>query len=264
MPNDRVTCAVVDGIASITLNDTARLNAITRPMLEGLLEVQAQLRGDPSVRAAILTGEGRGFCAGADLSTMSPPEGRTLGDIAADEMDRFLNAVIRGFRELPFPVVSAVNGPAAGAGVGFALAADLVLAARSAYFYLPFLSRLGIIPDAGCTWFLPHLLGAGRTMGLALLGEKLSAEKAEQWGLIWECVDDTSLAQRARAVAGQLKSLPRHAALEARRAFDAASRNTLAEQLRYECDRQRELIDGAAFAEGVRAFLEKRPPSFAG
>lgn len=248
--------------ATITLNDPAKLNSISVPMQERLLEVLVQLRGDNSVRAAILTGAGRGFCAGADLTAIAPPQGRSLREFAAEGMDRLLNPIIRAFRELPFPVVSAVNGAAAGAGVGLALAADLVLAARSAYFYLPFLPRLGIIPDAGCTWFLPRLLGPGRTMGLALLGEKLSAEKAERWGLIWECVDDASLPQRARAVASQLASLPSHAALEARRAFDAASRNTLAEQLQYERDRQCELIGGPAFAEGVRAFMEKRPPIF--
>lgn len=262
MSHDRVICECSDGVATLTLNDAAKLNPFSRPMREQLHEVLAQLRSDKSVRAAILTGAGKAFCAGADLSTIAPPQGGSRGAAAAAEMDRAINPIIRAFRELPFPVISAVNGAAAGSGVGLALAADLVLAARSAYFYLPFLPRLGIIPDAGCTWFLPRLLGPGRTMGLALLGEKLSAEKAERWGLIWECVDDASLPHRARAVAERLASLPRHAVLEARRAFDAASRNTLADQLQYERDRQRELIDGPAFAEGVRAFMEKRPPIF--
>jgi len=262
MTDPFVVCDISDAIATATLNVAAKLNPLLTPLQLRLREVLAQVRADKSVRAMILTGAGKGFCAGADLSSLDTGQKQSLGQAAAESIDRLTNPIIRELRELPFPVVSAVNGPAAGAGVGLALAADIVLAARSAYFYLPFLPKLGIVPDAGCTWFLPRLVGPARALGLTLLGEKLSAERAVQWGLIWECVDDVALLGRARILAKQLATMPAHAALEARRAFGAAERNTLPEQLQYECDRQRELIDGPAFAEGARAFMEKRAPVF--
>jgi len=261
--NDRlVVCDISDGIATVILSDATKLNPISTPLLVRLREVLAQVRDDKSVRAMILTGAGKGFCAGADLSSIDTSQKVSLGQAAAESMDRLINPIIRELRELPFPVVSAVNGPAAGAGVGLALAADITLAARSAFFYLPFLPKLGIVPDAGCSWFLPRLVGHGRALGLTLLGEKLSAERAEQWGLIWECVDHVALLDRARVLATQLAALPVHATLEARRAFAAAEHHTLDEQLQYERDRLRELIDGPAFSEGVRAFMEKRAPVF--
>jgi len=139
-----------------------------------------------------------------------------------------------------------------------------VIAARSAYFYLPFLPKLGIVPDLGSTWFMERLAGRGRAMGLALLGDRLSAEQAVQWGVAWACVDDAVLRAEALAVAQRLAKLPAHAAVEARRAFDAAALNTLPQQLAYEAERQRELLDKASFMEGVRAFLEKREARFAG
>jgi 2-(1,2-epoxy-1,2-dihydrophenyl)acetyl-CoA isomerase len=180
----------------------------------------------------------------------------------ADAMAELSNPLIEELRALPIPVVCALNGATAGAGVGLALASDLVVAARSAYLYLPFLPRLGIVPDLGTTWFLERLTGRGRAMGLALLGERLSAEDAVRWGLAWACVDDTALPTEALTLARRLARLPAGAALEARRAFDAAAGNTLAAQLAYEAQRQRELIDRPEFAEGVSAFMEKREPTF--
>jgi len=258
MNDQLVQCDVCDGVASVTLNDPAKLNPISELLQARLREVLAQLRDDKSVRAMIVTGAGKGFCVGADLGSMGAGGTRSLGEATADSMDRLSNPIIHEIRELPFPVICAVNGPAAGGGVGVALAADITLAARSAYFYLPFLPRLGIVPDLGCTWFLPRLVGRGRALGLALLDERLSAERAEQWGLVWQCVDDGALLDRARELAARLARLPSHAILEARRAFDSAERHTLSEQLQYERDRQRELIDRPAFSEGVRAFMEKR------
>jgi len=261
--NDQVViCDISDSVATVTLNEPTKLNPMSTQLQVRLREVLVQLRDDKSVRAMILTGAGKGFCAGTDLRSTDSGEQQSRGQAAADIIGRLLHPIILELRELPFPVVSAINGPAAGAGVGLALAADIILAARSAYFYLPFLPKMGIVPDAGCTWFLPRLIGPGRALSLALLGERLSAERAAQWGLIWECVDDAELLGRARLLAKQLAAMPAHAALEARRAFAAAERHTLSEQLHYECDRQRELIDGPAFSEGARAFLEKRQPVF--
>lgn len=262
MNDQLVVCEIADGIATVILSDATKLNPISTRLQVRLRELLAKIHYDKSVRAMILTGAGKGFCAGADLSSIDTGQKLSLGQAAAESMDRLTNPIVRELRELPFPVISAVNGPAAGAGVGLALAADIVLAARSAYFYLPFLPKLGIVPDAGCTWFMPRLIGHGRALGLTLLGEKLSAERAEQWGLIWECVDDAALLSRASIVARQLAALPAHAAIEARRAFDASERHTLSEQLQYERDRQRALIDGPSFSEGVRAFMGKRVPKF--
>lgn len=146
--------------------------------------------------------------------------------------------------------------------MGLALAADVTIAARSAYFYLPFLPKLGIVPDLGCTWAIPRLAGKARAMGMALLDERLSAERAVQWGLIWACAGDEQLMDEARAIAQRLARLPAHAVVEAREAFEAAERHTLKEQLHYESERQRVLIDGPSFREGVSAFLQKRPPEF--
>jgi 2-(1,2-epoxy-1,2-dihydrophenyl)acetyl-CoA isomerase len=162
------------------------------------------------------------------------------------------------------PLVCAVQGAAAGAGVGMALAGDVVLAARSAYFYLPFIPKLGLVPDAGSTWFLAHLIGRARATSLTLLGDKLPAEQAQRWGLIAACVDDAELAQRALDTARRLAALPAHGVIETRAAFDAAQRNDLGQQLDWEATRQRELLDRDSFKEGVQAFFEKRAPRFGG
>jgi len=252
-----------EGIATLTLNLPAKLNPIALDLQQELRACFARVRGDSQVRAAILTGAGKAFCVGADLSAMRPPEeGKTLGDQTADWMQSMSNPLIQELRALPVPVVCAVNGPAAGAGVGLALACDIVVAARSAYFYLPFLPKLGIVPDLGCTWFIPRRVGPARAMGMALLDEKLGAETAAQWGLIWAALDDGALGPEALQIAQRLSRLPAHAVQEARRAIDQAERHTLAEQLHYESERQRELIGRPSFAEGVTAFLQKRPPVF--
>jgi 2-(1,2-epoxy-1,2-dihydrophenyl)acetyl-CoA isomerase len=252
-----------DGIATITLNLPAKLNPIALELQQELREAFARVRSDHSVRAVLLTGAGKAFCAGADLSAMrEPPEGTTLGDQTAEWMQSMSNPLIEELRALPVPVVCAVNGPAAGAGVGLALACDIVLAARSAYFYLSFLPKLGIVPDLGCTWFIPRRVGPARAMGMALLDEKLGAETAAQWGLIWACIDDDRLLLEAQNIAQRLARLPAHAVLEARKAFEASERHTLPDQLHYESERQRELIDAPTFAEGVMAFLQKRAPVF--
>ena len=251
-----------DDVALLRFNIPQRLNPLTADLQHALRAELARLRTDTTVRALMLTGGGKAFCVGADLGSMTPPGGASLGAQTADAMEALSNRVIEDLRSLPFPVVSAVNGPCAGAGVGVALAADVVIAARSAYFYLPFMPRLGIVPDLGTTWFLDRFVGRARATALALLGDRLPAEQAVQWGLIWSCADDAALLDEALALARRLAQLPAHAAPEIRRASDAAGANTLLEQLHYEASRQRELIDRPEFREGVRAFLEKRDPVF--
>ena len=167
-------------------------------------------------------------------------------------------------RALPVPVVCAVNGVAAGGGVGLALSGDMVMAARSAYFYLPFMPALGLVPDMGSSWLVPRAVSPARALGLALTGERLDAQRAADWGLIWACVEDAELHSEALRLAQQLARLPAHAIQEARALAVAAGSNSLEQQLIFECERQQALIDGDSFAEGVRAFAERRPPVFAG
>jgi len=252
-----------EGIATLTLNLPHKLNPIAKELQVALRDALARVADDRSVRAVVLTGAGKAFCVGADLKSLGErTPGVSAGDQTAQWMQSLSNPLIAALRELPVPVVCAVNGPAAGAGVGIALACDVVLAAKSAYFYLPFLPKLGIVPDLGCTWFLPRLIGPARAMGLALLDDKLDGERAAQWGLVWQCVDDDLLQLKAQQVAQRLARLPVHAVREARAAFEHAGRHTLPEQLHYESERQRVLIERPEFAEGVSAFLGKRAPVF--
>lgn len=265
MTTELVLVEVSDGIATITLNDPAKLNALSVTLQLQFRAALARVRDDNSIRAVVLTGAGRAFSVGADLSGVDTGGGKSelsRGERSFVGMARTNNPLIRDLYELPVPVVCAANGPVAGGSVGIALAADVIVAARSAYFYLPFLPALGIVPDMGVTWFLPRAIGRARSVGLSLMGNRLSAEQAESWGLIWACVDDAALADEARAIAVKLAGLPAHAALETRRAYAASETNTLAAQLDYERDRQRELIDLDAFAEGVDAFMAKRKPVF--
>ncbi|MDR6853917.1 enoyl-CoA hydratase-related protein [Variovorax guangxiensis] len=254
-----------DGVATLTLNLPAKLNPIALDLQHELRAALARVREDRGVRAVVLTGAGKAFCVGADLSAMRPPEANeTLGDQTAKWMQSVSNPLIEELRALPVPVVCAVNGAAAGAGVGLALAGDVAIAAKSAYFYLSFLPKLGIVPDLGCTWIIPRLVGPARAMGMSLLDERLGAERAAQWGLIWACVEDDLLLLEAQQLAQRLGRLPAHAVIEARRAFEASARHTLPEQLHYESERQRELLNRPSFAEGVAAFLQKRAPEFPG
>jgi 2-(1,2-epoxy-1,2-dihydrophenyl)acetyl-CoA isomerase len=249
-----------EGIATLTLDLPEQLNALGEPLQHAFRAALAGLRDDPDLRVLVLTGAGRAFCAGADLAGVSlEPEALRR---AADLMEQVTNALVLELASMPMPVLASVNGPAAGGGVGLALAADLVIAARSAYFYLPFMPALGIVPDLGTSWFLPRAVGRARSLGLSLLGNRLPAERAAQWGLIWDCVDDAELPGETRRLAQRLAKLPRHAAAETRAAHAASARNDLAAQLAWEAARQRELIAGPAFQEGVRAFLEKRSPDF--
>jgi 2-(1,2-epoxy-1,2-dihydrophenyl)acetyl-CoA isomerase len=242
------------GYRQLTLNRPDRLNALTAAMGAALLAALDEAEADPECRAILLTGAGRGFCAGQDLSQ--------VGSDLKLLLDGY-NAVIRKLRALPMPVVCAVNGVAAGAGANLALACDIVLATKSASFIQAF-AKIGLIPDVGGTWFLPRLVGAARARGLALLAEPLSAERAEAWGLIWQAVDDDKLMDAAQVLAARLAQGPTIGLALAKRALDAAEGNDLASQLDLERDLQCEAARTPDYAEGVRAFLEKRPPVFTG
>ncbi len=249
-----------DGFRRIILNRPDRLNSFNEDMHAELRAALEDAVADKAVRALILTGAGRGFCAGQDLSARVMPQGGTPPDLAAT-IDRAWNPLIRRLRALPVPVVAAVNGAAAGAGASLAFACDIVIAAQSAKFLQAF-SKIGLIPDSGGTFFLPHLVGPARAYGLAALAEPLPAATAAQWGLIWEAVEDDQLASRAEAIARRLAAMPTHALVTLRRAFDAATTATLDEQIELEKRLQGELGRTADYAEGVSAFMEKRPARF--
>jgi 2-(1,2-epoxy-1,2-dihydrophenyl)acetyl-CoA isomerase len=269
MNEPSVLFEVIDGVAVATLNEGERMNPLTETVQAGLLEVILRVREDLSIRALLLTARGRAFCSGADLKDFSRragelPPGDTLGRYVGRMMDGSGNPILHGLTTLPVPVVCAVNGAAAGGGFGLALAGDLVIAARSAFFFLPFAPALGIVPDMGATWILQRAVGRTRAMGLSLTGGKLTAQKAADWGLIWDCVEDDQLQVEAMKLARQLAALPGHAIAETRALLDAAETNTLEQQLAMESGRQQELIDGEGFSEGMRAFLERRKPKFRG
>jgi 2-(1,2-epoxy-1,2-dihydrophenyl)acetyl-CoA isomerase len=253
------------GIATIRFDNPAKLNALTPGHYHRLRELLAQVRADRNIRALVLTGRGKAFCVGADLDSLSTTDSSStssLGSRTAELMRSATNPLIQDLQELPIPILASINGVVAGAGFGVALAADIAIAARSAYFCLPFVPRLGIIPDLGTTWFLPRLTGKAKALGMTLLGNRVSAEQAAAWGLIWSSVEDSELSSEAASLADKLADLPPGMALETRRAFQAAGAQGLAAQLDYERERQRELLDSASFREGAAAFLEKRAPRF--
>lgn len=231
-----ITVEVTHGIASLTLSQPATRNGLHGQFCLEIIDALAKLGARDDVRALILTGAGKSFCAGADLGDAFKPDalGKSVGQRGAQLMEERYNAVILGLQKFPHPIVAAVNGAAAGAGISLALSADVVVAGRSAYFLAPFLPRLGIVPDMGATWFLPQHVGRARAKGMMLLGERLPAEKALEWGLIWSCVDDEALMQEAKNIALRLAEGPAHSALEARRALDAAAAQGLSARLDYE------------------------------
>ena len=245
----------------LTLNRPDKLNAFTRDMHAELRAALEAANADGQCRVVVLTGAGRAFSAGQDLSEASGRNAASSG--AENRLETWYNPLIRLITTLEKPVIAAVNGIAAGAAANIALACDLVLAARSASFLQAF-ARIGLIPDAGGTYFLPRLVGAQRARGLVMLAEPLSAEKAEAWGLVWKVVDDDRLALEVSSVAGKLAAGATYALALAKRALTASASNTLNRQL----DLERELQDLASASpdarEGIAAFLEKRSPTFTG
>lgn len=251
-----------DGIARLTLNRPDRLNSFNTTMHTEVQDAMASVQRDSSTRVLIVTGAGRGFCAGQDLGDRVVAPGDAPPDLGAS-IERFYKPLILALRRLPLPVIAAVNGVAAGAGANIALACDLVIAARSATFVQAF-SKIGLIPDSGGTWLLPRLVGHARAMGLALLGDKLPAEQAAQWGLIWRCVEDSQLAAEIDTLARQLAAAPTRGLARTKQAMLEGWSRSLEQQLDVERDDQQELGRSADYAEGVAAFTEKRAPRFTG
>ena len=252
--------ALDEGVLILTLNRPDRMNAFNVALHEALAAAVRRAGEDDACRAVLLTGAGKGFCAGQDLTdrVVSPGTGRPdLGE----SIDKRYNPLVRALRALPKPVVCAVNGAAAGAGANVALACDIVVAAKSAKFLQAF-ARIGLVPDSGGTWVLPRLVGDARARALMMLADPIGAEQAEAWGMIFRAVDDDQLMGVARELAMRLATGPTHAYGLMKRAFLAASTNTLDEQLDLERDLQREAGGADEYVEGVRAFLEKRPANF--
>ncbi len=248
-------------IARLTLNRPDKLNAFTTAMHAEVRDALARTRTDGS-RVLVITGAGRGFCAGQDLADRAVAPGERPVDLG-ESIEKNYAPLILALRGLPLPVIAAVNGVAAGAGANIALCCDLVIAARSASFIQSF-SKIGLVPDSGGTWTLPRLIGNARALGLAMLGDKLSAGEAADWGLIWRAVDDAEFPAAVDALAARLAAAPTLALARTKEAIYGGWERTLAAQLEVERDAQRELGGSADYAEGVAAFVAKRPPRFAG
>jgi 2-(1,2-epoxy-1,2-dihydrophenyl)acetyl-CoA isomerase len=250
------------GIARITLNRPDRLNSFNDAMHAVWRDALACVRAYGSAGVLVLTGAGGGFCAGQDLSDRAVAPGDSPRDLGAS-IERNYKPLVLALRTLPMPVLCAVNGVAAGAGANIALACDIVIAAKSASFIEAF-AKLGLIPDTGGTYFLPRALGTARAMGLALLGDKLPAEKAAAWGLIWQCVEDAELPATVDKLAAHFAAAPTRGLARTKEAIYASPGNTLEAQLDLERDFMRELGYSDDYREGVAAFVAKRPPSFTG
>ena len=262
MPYETILFDVEAGVARLTLNRPDRLNSFNAVMHGEVAEALAFAADDTAIRAVLLTGAGRGFCAGQDLADRAVAPGGAAVDLG-ESVERFYAPLVRRLATIAKPVVCAVNGVAAGAGANIALACDIVLAARSARFIQSF-ANIGLIPDSGGTWALPRLVGQAHALGLALTGEPLPAEKAERWGLIWKCVDDEALAAEADALSKRLAAGPTRGLAETKRLIRTSWAQSLDAELDIERDAMRALGTSADYQEGVAAFMAKRPAVFTG
>ncbi|NUU66497.1 2-(1,2-epoxy-1,2-dihydrophenyl)acetyl-CoA isomerase [Enterobacteriaceae bacterium BIT-l23] len=260
--DELITRDVQQGVMTLTFNRPERLNSFNDAMHLQLAEQLTQAERDAEIRCLVLTGAGRAFCAGQDLNDRNVDPDAGPPDLGLS-VERFYNPLVRRLARLEKPVIAAVNGVAAGAGATLALGCDIVIAARSASFVMGF-SKLGLVPDSGGTWFLPRLAGRARAMGLAMLGDKLSAEQAESWGMIWEVVDDAALSDRVQTLSRHLATQPTLGLGLIKRALLAAEQQGLNAQLDLERDYQRLAGRSADYREGVAAFLARRPPQFTG
>ena len=261
MSYESILLSIDDGVARLTLNRPDKLNSFTSLMHAEVREALGRVRAE-GARVLVLTGAGRGFCAGQDLGDRAVSPGGAGADLG-ESIEKNYAPLVLALRGLPMPVIAAVNGVAAGAGANIALACDLVIAARSASFVQAF-CRLGLVPDSGGTWLLPRLVGNARALGLALLGDKLAAGQAAEWGLIWRCVDDAELTPTVVALAAHLAAAPTLGLARTKEAIYGAWSRPLAEQLDVERDLQRALGGSRDYQEGVAAFLGKRTPRFLG
>lgn len=255
---------VNEGVARLTLNRPDKMNSFNAEMHAEVRDALDSIQTDAAVRVLVITGAGRGFCAGQDLadSEVRFTPGETPPDLG-DVVERHYKPLVMRLSQLRVPTIAAVNGIAAGAGTSLALACDMVIATQSASFVLPF-SNIGLIPDTGCSWHLPQRIGQARAMGLALTGKKLPAAQAAEWGMIWESVEDAAFATSVDALAIKLAAMPTKALVRTRQAMQLAQTHTFEEHLTYEGTLMRELGKSADYVEGVSAFLEKRAPKFNG
>ncbi len=253
-----------EGVGRITLNRPTTLNALNPEVMRGISDAMRVIGDDPSIRVVIITGSGRGFCAGADLGDVA------RGQPAANDADQSVNTngslyndTMRAIVDCPVPTIARVHGAAAGGGFGLALACDITIASHSAFFVATFGPRLGIVPDLGTTWHLPLRTGRARALGITLLGERMSAAVAYEWGLIWRCVADNQLDAEVERIAGILMRSSPAASTRIRSSIDAAFRQSFGDQLDLEMGHQAVLIP-RNMQEGARAFMEKREPTFGG
>ena len=255
---------VRDSVARLTLNRPEKMNSFNAEMHAEVRHALDSIQTNAAARVLVITGAGRGFCAGQDLADaevrFTPGEAAPdLGEV----VERHYKPLVMRLSQLRVPTIAAVNGIAAGAGASLALACDIVLATQSASFVLPF-TNIGLIPDTGCSWHLPQRIGQVRAMGLALTGKKLTAQQAADWGMIWEAVEDDTFATTVETLATRLATMPTKALFRTRQAMQLAHTHTFEEHLSYEGMLMRELGKSADYVEGVSAFLEKRAPKFTG
>ena len=262
MDESPVLLAIEDGVAVVTLNRPDKLNAFNEAMHHGLMEAVDRIERDDAVRAVLITGAGRAFCAGQDLAERAIAPGETPPDLG-DTLERLYEPLVQRITGLPKPVVAAVNGVAAGAGCNLALLCDLIIAGRSAQFIEAFV-RIGLVPDAGGTFSLPRLVGLQRALGMALTGDAIDAGRALEFGLVWQVVPDEALPDEAMALARRLAAGPTTALGLTKRLLRGSFDHDLEAQLALERELQRQAGRTTDFREGVAAFLEKRPPRFTG
>ncbi|WP_419909063.1 enoyl-CoA hydratase/isomerase family protein [Candidatus Poriferisodalis sp.] len=258
----------VGDVATVTLNRPETLNSMNDEFMNDITEAFGMVAADDGVRAVILTGEGRGFCSGADLRNAAAGDAEgfdadAAGEATTDSMDNVFHPAIRAVAECPVPTVARINGVTAGGGIGLALSCDVAIAARSAFFVATFGPRLGIVPDLGTTWQLPMRVGRARALGMALLGERVTADQAEDWGLVWKTVDDEELDSAVGQVVDVLRRSSPAAMSRIRETVDGATQRDLTDQLDVEMGHQAVLIP-RNMADGAAAFLAKSDPSFSG
>lgn len=262
MTYNTIQFEIADGAARLTLNRPDRLNSFTVEMHQEVRDALDRIEADKTVRTLLITGAGRGFCAGQDLSDRAVAPGSDAVDLG-ESVEKRYNPLIRTLTSLPMPVICAVNGVAAGAGASIAFACDIVIAAKSAKFIMSF-ANIGLVPDSGGSWAMPRLVGQARALGMALTGDPVMAEQAADWGLIWKCVEDDQLAGDTNALIEKFAAAPTRGLAETKKLIRTALTRPLNEQLDMERDQMRALGQSDDYKEGVDAFMNKRKPNFIG